>query len=761
MTTDKEESYINELIKEIENEMINGILEYVRNSIFPNNNPTSRIKSYELVVKIVDDFSIGANILFDYHNKIIKNFVIECRDLLKNCSTTNFCDSLINYTKKFNLLTFWMNKIFNYLDKLYTTVNKKGTLYQNSAVIYKYNFFDYFQEKIFKEINILIREDRNGNFEIRPKIKCISNIIQMMDSSNPKMEKENDAIYWIFGKNDSKFNYQNKWYEEYFKKETENFAKLKANSDIHNMTFPEYISSQLKYIAEEKKRQLEYINPKYHIKIDVINYFYLIGNRAKEIARMDSGIIYFFKNQKREELKNAYELFTKCKNCVDEILPEFTSYILSKGKELDENKEKIKDARLFFQDLINLKKEIDIIVSHCFNKDYKFINAKDTAFSKFMKKTDYSKKLANYTDFCMRSKFKGKSQEEIENELNDIIYFFKLLESKNWFIYECEKKTSERLIKNLSLSINNEKLFISKLKQESFYSVSKMQEMIKDLENSKKEMDLYKLSESKGMPSNIRFNVQIISQSAWVINTNVIEEYHLPKFLEFCKNDFYNYYHNKHNTQKLIWCLGLSKIEVQYLYLENKNISISTLPQILILLQLEQYGKLTLGNLAKLLGCKSKMILDNVQGLIFNPSFNPIGLPDKGIVMGNFNKETKEFKEEDEISINKDLIISRKKFNTFSLKLKKNDNQIKEEELHDSSIIKKEQIFLIQSTLTRILKSRIGKITTHAWLLSETSKQIDRFKAQPQQIKENIEKLIGRNIIKRAENSMDCYEYIA
>ena len=43
-------------------------------------------------------------------------------------------------------------------------------------------------------------------------------------------------------------------------------------------------------------------------------------------------------------------------------------------------------------------------------------------------------------------------------------------------------------------------------------------------------------------------------------------------------------------------------------------------------------------------------------------------------------------------------------------------------------------------------------------LVNEAAKQIDLFKAQPQQIKENVEKLIEKNIIKRNGPS---YEYIA
>ena len=74
---------------------------------------------------------------------------------------------------------------------------------------------------------------------------------------------------------------------------------------------------------------------------------------------------------------------------------------------------------------------------------------------------------------------------------------------------------------------------------------------------------------------------------------------------------------------------------------------------------------------------------------------------------------------------------------------------------------KRYQDNILQATLTRIMKSRIGQTTTHVWLINEASKQIDLFKAQPQQIKENIEKLIEKNIIKRSEKNRTCYDYIA
>jgi hypothetical protein len=59
------------------------------------------------------------------------------------------------------------------------------------------------------------------------------------------------------------------------------------------------------------------------------------------------------------------------------------------------------------------------------------------------------------------------------------------------------------------------------------------------------------------------------------------------------------------------------------------------------------------------------------------------------------------------------------------------------------------------------MKGRIGQKTTHNFLVLEVSKQIELFQAQPPQIKERIECLIEKGILKRNEGDRNCYDYVA
>ena len=744
--------------KELEKEMIKGILEYLRNGTFPNNSPNSYMNAYTIVQGMADVGDTESEALFNYHNKTIQGYIEDCSNLIKKESKGQLIDSFIKQTEHINFLIYWMNRIFTYLDRFYTKAKNKHSLSENAISLYRQFFFDPVQTDIYTEVNKLIKEDRNCNIESRPKIKTILKILYDIDLANPKIVKENNKISWVSEnkaeiKNDTA--YQDKWFS-YFTNETTKFAKDKGNADIHNMSAPEYIVSQLKYIDEENVRETEYINPKYHSKINEINARLLIGENAEELSRME------FTTKRNEELKNTFQLFKLYPKSLEVITTAFIPYIRKRGEDINQNKEVTKDPKKFIPQLISLKKEMDSLVAECFENHPQFQDKKNKAFSLFMVKDIYAKQLSNYTDFCMRNGFKGKSQEEIENTLNDIIGLYKCLNSKLVFQLETNKKMSDRLIKNVSLSTNTEKLFISKLKQESGVTyVNKMTEMMNDLEKNKKEIESYKSSSSKGSPNGIKFNIQVISQSAWDINNKSMEKIELLPFLKVCLDDFENFYLKKHSGQKLRWCLGLSKLDIQFLKLKNKNISISTLPQYLTLYYLEKQGALTILKVAELLGCQVSTVLTDIHGLVFNPSYNPQGQAEKGVIVGSFNATTKDFKETDTISINKNFTVARQKFNTMPLAVKKTAAEVRETELEEAQITKRYQDNILQATLTRIMKSRIGQTTTHVWLINEASKQIDLFKAQPQQIKENIEKLIEKNIMKRSDKNRTCYDYIA
>ena len=759
--------------KELESKMINGLLQYVREGTMPQSVPTSFMDCYDIIYKFTDQ-QIGDDIV-KYHNDKILKAVIECYEKLKNLTGLDFIDTFISCTEKLNTLIYHMSRIFQYVsnnhlrgqdEKDNTRTYKQDDISEFSMEIYKKDFFNKLKTKVFNALNeILIRDERNGNMEHRLKINSIMKTITFLDYEKPKIVKSSATkMIWEetikeADKKNTEIAYQNEWYHEYFKKETIKYIKNKSERDIKNNSAPEYVKCALKYINDEYERENVYINIKFHDDINNINYEHLIKNNMNQIAEMDTGIKNMFQIRKKDELNEVFKLFTLYPESLKLIQKSFREYIKERLTAIYNDKELSKDPKKFIPTLISLKKEMDEFVVLCFENHPDFQDQENKEFSLLMSKDFYPKQLANYTDFCMRSGFKGKSQEDIESTLNDIMSLFKNINSKLVFKIDSEKKMSDRLIKGSSLSINAEKLFISKLKQENGVTyVSKMNEMINDLDKNKTEIEGYKMTKSKGVPNGIKFNVQIISQSAWDISNSNMEKIEITPLLESCRKDFQEFYLKRHQQAKLIWCLSLSKLEIQFLYLKNKNISISTLPQYLALIYLENKQKLSLQKISELMGCNVQKVINDIRGLIFNKTFNPKGQIDKGVILANIDPDKKEFKPETEISINKNFSVAHQRFNTFPLPQKKSAAEIQATEVEEAQITKRYQDNILQATLTRIMKSRIGTKTSHVWLVNESAKQIDLFKAQPQQIKENIEKLIEKNIIKRDGGN---YDYIA
>lgn len=742
-------------IKIIYESMIKGLLDYLKTGTFPNNSPNSYMTAYSEVHRLADDDHNSSDKLFDYFKKVITDHVVERNKIIASETDEQLIDDFLKENQKCYILIYWMKRIFTYLDKFYTKNKNVGTLCTNAMKIYQEKMFIPVKEKLYSAVNKLIKEDRDCNVIYRYKIKNVLRIIEDVDLKNPEIAKDNDRLFWT---GDSVNEFIKEWYNKFFTKETESYASIKAKNAIQSMSAPEYIKTSLKYLEEEQQRKNEYINKAFWLDLDGINNKHFVEANAKILSEMETGFRYMLKNKKDDEIKCAYDLISRVENCKKSITEKFEPYIRERGDELYKNKDLMKDPLKFIPELIKLKKEMDNLVATCFANDILFQDTKNKAFSFFMNKEIYSKQLSNYIDFMMKKGIKAFNEGQIEDNLNDIINLFKCLNNKLVFQIEANKKLSDRLIQNKTLSIVAEKSLISKLKTEAGVTyVNKMTEMMKDLEKSKGEIDLYRNQKHRGKPNGIGFNVQVVSQSAWEVNKSKQEKIEIPPCLSACMSDFNQFYIGRNKNHKLLWCYGLGTLDIQYLYLAKKYQSVSTLCQYVLLFNLEKYQKLTCQKLSELLGYNINLLLHDASGLVFNPSFNKNKSPTAGVIIGNFKEE---LKPESEVEINTKFVSNSMKFHTLPMIAKKKvDSQ--EQEQEEAIQQKKYQDILLQMTLTRIMKSRIGVKTTHVWLVGEAAKQTELFKAQPQQIKEAIEKLIEKQIMKRSDKDRTCYEYVA
>ena len=304
--------------KEMENIMINGLLQYVKDGTIPKGNNQIHMTCYNTIYNFTDA-GYGDELL-KFHNDKIEEATKGCYERIKDLSGFDFIDSFIDCTNKLNSLIFSMSRIFMYTsnnhlkgtdDKNNVRKYKEDDVSEFSMYIFKKCFFDKLENKIYDSLNeILIREERNGNNEYRFKINTMMKTLQSMDFQKPKISKISETMKnWEEKGEVNELKYQNKWFAN-LTSETIKYIKNKAEKDIKNNSAPEYVKCELKYLQEEDERLDSYVYGGYHNDIKNINYDYLIKDNAQTLVDMDTGINNMFKIKKKDELNEVYQLFS-------------------------------------------------------------------------------------------------------------------------------------------------------------------------------------------------------------------------------------------------------------------------------------------------------------------------------------------------------------------------------------------------------------------------------------------------------------------
>ena len=297
--------------------MIAEMLENLRKDTCQNINNDIFWNCSKIIQNISQIGDSESESLFIYHNKTIQGFIEECSQIIKKVSKDQLIDLFIKQTETIYCLIYMMNTIFTYLDSHYAIANNKGSLCKNAFGLYKFGYFNIIQNDIFLEVNKLIKEERKFNNKLFwEKIKKILKILKDLDLEEPKIIKENNKISFVSesDSNQKDTPFQDIFFMKYFFKETIQFAKDKGNIDIKNMSIYEYCISEIKYLDEENKRQKEFINPKYHLKINKINHKYLIGDHAEELAKKENSIDYMFINKRKDELSQIFQFLNYTQN---------------------------------------------------------------------------------------------------------------------------------------------------------------------------------------------------------------------------------------------------------------------------------------------------------------------------------------------------------------------------------------------------------------------------------------------------------------
>lgn len=326
--------------------------------------------------------------------------------------------------------------------------------------------------------------------------------------------------------------------------------------------------------------------------------------------------------------------------------------------------------------------------------------------------------VSEHCDKILKKTHKFSSDDERESQLFDTISLVKYISDKDVFCHHYSILLSRRLLLDKSVGMDLEKFGIHTIATIcDRLLVSKIDGMLKDMTMNS---STHELENNMG-------SVKVLTFGNWP--TMYQPKVNLPIILQNCKNEFESYYHKRYSNRKLHWINSLGSVILQF---GKYSIHLSTL-QSIIVLKIQDSGSIFYNQLQDEFSIEDKYLKPLLHSLSCGKYklINKTG--DSFEINTNFSSPLRVIKMPSPPS-----------------------DEIKDEV---KKVVTEDRKFVTDSIIVRIMKVR--KFLKFNDLIPAIQSQNSSFNLSVKFIKERLESLVERDYIKRNENDVHIYEYIA
>lgn len=380
----------------------------------------------------------------------------------------------------------------------------------------------------------------------------------------------------------------------------------------------------------------------------------------------------------------------------------------------------------------------------------------------------------------VRTEIDVNIEDDMEAFQNAVLDLFRYIQSKDVFEAFYRRDLSKRLLSNKSASIDDERLFVSKLKGECGTGyTSKMEGMFKDMELSRDVMANYSAylggleDVSSGSYSNlsgtdIGMDIQVLTTGYWPVQTKY-PSLILPDSLEARKNHFESYYLSKYQGRRISWqnSLGSCNVRAHFPKVGQRDLNVSLLQALVLMCFNVDEGSdvdpaLTIIDVMKKTGIEDRGEAERVlQSLSMGRDGTQVLRRVEDTNESNEASLTpkkkhkisrKAISDTDVFMFNADFFTTQRRIRITNIQMK----ETPEENAKTQESVTVDRLYLIDAAIVRTMKAR--KTLDHRTLLGEVMKQL-KFPASGTDIKKQIEKLIDREYMERVDST--SYNYLA
>lgn len=630
------------------------------------------------------------------------------------------------------IMNKWLKKFFTYLDRYYVKHHSLPTLSQAGLRHFKKHIYAEMKQPASSAILALINEEREGAIIDKTLVKSIVELYESMGMGTL------DA-------------YTSDLEEPLLHSTREYYAK-KRQEWIDTDSTPDYLIKAERALLEEKTRIADYLNPASEGKLlRVCEEEILEKVETVLLEKEGSGCKVLLANDKSEDLRRMYSLFSRLDNGLNPMAAIVQQFITATGLEIIQQRQ----ARLnggdkdknddpdFVKALLALHDKHLSVIKADFSGHSLFQKALKDAFVEIVNKNvghyTNAELMSTFCDRVLKSGGEKLSEEQVDFTLDRVVQLFSYLTEKDMFADIYRNQLAKRLLNQRSASDDAEKVMIAKLKMQcGTHFTSKMEGMLSDLAvgaGLRKEFEDYK--KLKQHSTKIDFSVQVLTTGFWP--TYKSSDVALPPNMAKCMDIYKAWHDKKHAARKLSWMFSLGNASVRATFgKKSYDLQVTTL-QAVALNAFNGGKRMKLDELAKTLNLEESILKPLMHSLSCgkykviskSPSGNKINSTDKFVVSSKFSSNMRKIR-----------------IPMASLDASHNTKRVEE----DRSIA-------IEAAIVRIMKAR--KIMQHQQLISEVLSQLAFFKPNPRVIKKRIEALIDREYLERNAENSNVYKYLA
>jgi len=516
-----------------------------------------------LMYDIPPSVAITIEELFSIHAKNIFKFLTESITM-SDCSI---------FFETFNSIWGNVNKNFNLLRKILIKFEKKfySMRISSNAVdeSVRYNSsWGCFLENLK---NFLICDNRFIQILIERILNKIriyrDHLYNIKTEQNETIREINEAIKFLWEVDLYKEHFNDKFLSDTLIYYSEISIKIFSNNPIE-----EYINFVEKSFENENNLVLNYLNEFSLKKIIQQLESKLILDKKMEIlnkiftTNIQDKKLHILNENKIQLVKKVYLFYKKIK-VEDDLKKSWLSFVHHTSTNIFQEFNRNYTIVDFFDNLVMLKRNIDLTLKEAYLTDDKFKSAAKEAFVKSLnfKPNTVADYLSRYIDHILKQS--DTEENYIIKKIDEFVLIFKHIDAKDMFESFFIKRLANRLLYNLTSSSNGEKYLIEKIRSEcGNVFVTKSEEMLCDIKTStdltlKREINF----------SQIKFNFYVLSTNSWpvskIVTGNVSDD------VNDLHKEFITQNKNKFAGKALKWHLPYSSGEMKYI-VNNKSITI-------------------------------------------------------------------------------------------------------------------------------------------------------------------------------------------